>query len=369
MRRSLTLMMLLTVGTVRAADVPKPNTLTADEIAEGWILLFDGETPFGWTTEGKVSIENGEMQVGGGEKGASASTTNILGDFQMRLEYVRNQNVPLRTTFNDLPFNYTDVRAAGDWFPVEFEVRSNARATNVTFITMTTTGPHRVLKKLRPQLVMNIGFIARDGEKTRVRSVKIKPLGLEAIFNGNDLSGWKQFTGNERQSKSKFTVTSEGWINIKNGPGDLQTEKRWADFVFQGECISNGNALNSGVFFRCIPGQYQQGYEYQIQNGYKDNDRTKPADFGTGAIYRRIPARKVVSNDHEWFMMTLIAHGRHISTWVNGYQTVDWTDERKENDNARNGCKLGAGPISLQGHDPTTDLSFRNLRIAELKKD
>ena len=35
-------------------------------------------------------------------------------------------------------------------------------------------------------------------------------------------------------------------------------------------------------------------------------------------------------------------------------------------DNARNGCRLEKGPISLQGHDPTTDLSFRNLRIAEL---
>jgi hypothetical protein len=75
-----------------------------------------------------------------------------------------------------------------------------------------------------------------------------------------------------------------------------------------------------------------------------------------------------VPNDGEWFTMTLIAHGNHISTWVNGYQTVDWTDSRKENENARNGCKLGAGPISLQGHDPTTDLSFRNLRVAELKK-
>ena len=108
----------------------------------------------------------------------------------------------------------------------------------------------------------------------------------------------------------------------------MQTEKQWADFVFQGECISNGKALNSGVFFRCLPDKYQQGYEYQIHNGFKDNDRTKPADYGTGAIYNRVKARKVVPNDHEWFTMTLIAHGNHIATWVNGYQTVDWTDTR-----------------------------------------
>ena len=64
--------------------------------------------------------------------------------------------------------------------------------------------------------------------------------------------------------------------------------------------------------------------------------------------------------------MTVVAQGKHIATWVNGVQTVDWTDNRPLKDNARNGCRLEAGPISLQGHDPTTDLSFRNIRIADL---
>src|SRR5262249_60457657 len=33
-----------------AADAePKPNTLTPKEIADGWLLLFDGETMFGWS--------------------------------------------------------------------------------------------------------------------------------------------------------------------------------------------------------------------------------------------------------------------------------------------------------------------------------
>src|SRR5258708_561120 len=31
------------------AEEAKPNTLTPKEIEEGWILLFDGETTFGWT--------------------------------------------------------------------------------------------------------------------------------------------------------------------------------------------------------------------------------------------------------------------------------------------------------------------------------
>jgi hypothetical protein len=47
---------------------------------------------------------------------------------------------------------------------------------------------------------------------------------------------------------------------------------------------------------------------------------------------------------------------------------TDWTDNRPLNDNARNGCKLDAGNLSLQGHDPTTNLDFRNIRIVDLAK-
>src|SRR5262249_9764147 len=91
-------------------------------------------------------------------------------------------------------------------------------------------------------------------------------------------------------------------------------------------------------------------------------------DFGTGAIYRRQPARKQMSKDNEWFTMTVVAQGRHFATWVNGVQVTDWTDNRPLKDNARNGCRLAKGPISIQGHARTTNLSFRNIRIAELPR-
>jgi hypothetical protein len=73
-----------------------------------------------------------------------------------------------------------------------------------------------------------------------------------------------------------------------------------------------------------------------------------------------------VSSDREWFTMTIAAHGPHLATWVNGVQVTDFTDARPPHENARQGYRSKAGVLSLQGHDPTTDLSFRNLRIAEL---
>jgi hypothetical protein len=108
------------------------------------------------------------------------------------------------------------------------------------------------------------------------------------------------------------------------------------------------------------------GYECQIHNGIKEGDRRKPVDCGTGGIFRRVDARLVVANDKEWFFQTVIADGAHVSTWVNGYQVVDWLDDRSPDANPRKGLRLEAGTIMIQGHDPTTDISFRNLRIAEL---
>ncbi|HEX3726174.1 MAG TPA: DUF1080 domain-containing protein, partial [Pirellulales bacterium] len=122
----------------------------------------------------------------------------------------------------------------------------------------------------------------------------------------------------------------------------------------------------SGVFFRSIPGEFQNGYELQVQNGFKDGDRTRPVDFGTGAIYRRQPARKVVGDDYRWVAMTLVAAGDHIASWVDGYQVTDWTDTRAADKNPRKGLRTAPGTFIIQGHDPTTDLSFRNLRVEEL---
>ncbi|HEV3136380.1 MAG TPA: family 16 glycoside hydrolase, partial [Pirellulales bacterium] len=57
--------------------------------------------------------------------------------------------------------------------------------------------------------------------------------------------------------------------------------------------------------------------------------------------------------------------GNHMASWINGIQVSDWTDMRPADENPRNGSRLKAGTISIQGHDKTTDLSFRKLRIAE----
>lgn len=306
------------------ADEKKTNTLTEKEIADGWILLFDGESTFGWT--GKAEVKDGQLTV-------------------PKRETLRFA-VPLPTgeLYHSPPSGSLTIKSATDFQ----QFRATGRGGVEQAYAFTN------------------GAFELSLSDTVVGMLKYRPDNPQPIFNRRDLTGWKIFK-DEKRSKSTWKVTPAGELSLKNGPGDLQTEKQYDNFLLQLECKTNGTALNSGVFFRCIADQYQNGYEMQIQNAYKDGDRTKPADFGTGAIYRRIPARKVVSNDKEWFSMTLLAHGPNIATWVNGYPVVSWKDERAPNDNPRQGLRTAKGHLSIQGHDPTTDLLFRNIRIVEFK--
>jgi len=363
MRTAFGFALLIAFATSARAET-KPNTLTAEEQAAGWLLLFDGETTFGWHIAGSdVQVANGMLIVGGKEPAIAATTTSFAGG-EWRFQYrqvgtERDAQAQVKGASRGLVSLKDTTKWINAFIRVENGKLQRAFETSRDEPTKwyDDTGDSKRIDPLR--------FVTAANSNLEIRNVKFKPLGAAPLFNGKNLDGWKLYTGDDKRQKSKFTVTKEGWLNVQNGPGDLQTEGQWADFVLQLDCISNGEHLNSGIFFRCLPGQYQQGYEAQIRNQWMGDDRTKPVDFGTGAIYRRQPARKVVSSDREWFTMTLIVHGNHMATWVNGYQVTDFTDTREKNENARNGSKTGKGAISIQGHDPTTNLSFRNIRLAE----
>ena len=208
------------------------------------------------------------------------------------------------------------------------------------------------------------GYIGLQLNSGRVafRNIRLRPLGLQSIFNGRDLTGWKT----DQAQESQFSVTDEGALRVQNGKGQIESAATYGDFVLQLQCLVSGDGLNSGIFFRSIPGDFWMGYESQIHNGMIDGDPTRPVDCGTGGIFRRQQARSVRARDFQWFHKTIIAEGPHLAVWVNGYQVSDWTDRREPHANPRKGLRLEPGSIIIQGHDPTTDLSFRGLRVVEL---
>ncbi|MEZ6104698.1 MAG: DUF1080 domain-containing protein [Pirellulaceae bacterium] len=124
--------------------------------------------------------------------------------------------------------------------------------------------------------------------------------------------------------------------------------------------------VNSGVFFRCIPGSDLNGYS-QIQNEIIDGDPARPVDHGTGGIFRRMPARQVWSKDETWFAMTIIAEGAHFAVWVEGRQVVDWTDERPADENPRRGRRIERH-IGLTAARCRDAVSFRDILARELVK-
>ncbi len=398
MRRLIPALFLLAAvaGSARAADEPKPNTLTPKEIADGWILLFDGETTFGWKIDGSAKVADGTLLLGG-DKEAQGGLTSPFVNFEIDFNYRQDK----QGAFFKVQHWPGDTGGVGllpatesGWYHAVITVRRDAGGTQTQDHKLySPTGKllHDSNKSEKAGWTHpnKVGFETKPGASIALRNIKLRPPEMKSLFNGKDLTGWKKYTADDKRAKTEFSVTKEGFLHLKNGPGDLQSEGQYGDFVLQAECRTNGKNLNSGVFFRCIPGDYQNGYEAQIHNGFgaapkeyvveeydpkthelKDKTKVKSAalDYGTGAIYRRVPARTHAANDNEWFTMTVVARGRHIATWVNGVQQVDWTDNRPLKDNPRNGCRLEKGPISLQGHDSTTDIDFRSIRIVELPR-
>jgi hypothetical protein len=389
MRHAWWALLLFAVTAAARADEAKPPPLTDKEIADGWILLFDGESTFGWRAAGgaKWAVFQGLLYPEAGSSGPLVTTTEF-DEYELQVEYTAQQDRKVQVVLG----------CNADWTNADSSDRVPLRSRGFGWPQLTVAVQGRRIRTaghvggLLGSFDFNResprksgrGHIALDGNGMAFRSIKLRPLGTKSLFNGKDLSGWKEFPG----KKSKFSVADKGELHLQDGPGDLQTDGQWADFILQLDCKSNGEHLNSGVFFRCRPGEYQQGYEAQIRNQFtteptqeytieeydpqthelkeKKKIKSTAVDYGTGGIYRRMPARREVAKDHEWFTMTVAAGGRHLAVWVNGFPVTDWTDNRPPADNARNGCRLEKGPVSLQGHDATTDLLFRNIRIAEL---
>ncbi|MGC1273869.1 MAG: DUF1080 domain-containing protein [Planctomycetaceae bacterium] len=373
----------------RLSDPPK--LLSDAQLQDGWIALFDGQTLFGWTANSETdwSVVDGAIVSKPGTPGLLLTTTGFQ-DYELKcdvwLEQGGNSGLFLRTVTHPagavdgcLEFNLCDshaefptgslvarvkasesVTVEGDWHAVELVVQGEqilAKIDEKTVLDMTS-----------PDFVKTGGDrigLQQNGGEVRFRNVFLKPLGLEPLFDGTSHAGWKPVPG----SKGEISATGET-IHITGGPGFLETEREFDDFVLQFEAKLNAKDVNSGLFFRAMKGTEEtpsNGYELQLQNTVTDGDRTKPADygdgFGTGAIFRRQAARYVNASDEKWFAVTLVAERNHFASWVNGLQVTDFVDERKPNPNPRQGRRDEAGHLSFQGHDPKTDASFRNVRI------
>lgn len=342
----------------------------AQTVEQGaWIDLFDGETLFGWTALGDAewTVEDGVLTASGGSGGWLASNGQFK-DFELealvRVRKGHSTGIVLRSALDGHPSENGAAVVAlaepedggADWH----EVKVTARAGD---ISATLDGaPVEGLGAAAAIGHVGIQYHA-SRSKVEVKQMRLRPLGLSPIFDGMTLDGWNIIPGRD----SVFKVV-DGALNITNGNGQIETDGVYRNFILQLDIISNGEHLNSGVFFRGPKGVFWKGYESQVRNQWMRDDRTRPVDFGTGGIYAVQAARRVVSTDHEWFSKTILCNGNHMAVWIDGYLVSDYFDTRPPVDNGdgKAGYVPGPGTIHLQGHDPTTDLSFKNINIQVL---
>lgn len=182
----------------------------------------------------------------------------------------------------------------------------------------------------------------------------------EPLFNGQDLSGWRQLNGT-----APFVVEGDAIVGttVTGSPNSfLATEKTYGDFIFECEVKQDVAPTNSGIMFRALSKpDYMNGrvhgYQMEIDPG---------ARAWTGGIYDEArrgwlfpgdlnPAAQKAYVYGEWNRIRIEAIGPSLRTWINGVPVAHVVDDLTP-----------AGFIALQVHSASVSgrkIAWRNLRI------
>jgi hypothetical protein len=177
----------------------------------------------------------------------------------------------------------------------------------------------------------------------------------QALFNGVNLEGWT-IHGTERW------YVDDGDLVCESGPdagyGYLATETVYRDFKLTLEFKQEADG-NSGVFFRSsLDGTRISGWQAEVAPPGHDTGGIYES-YGRGWLIKPDPEKDDVLEMGAWNTMTLRVVGDRVTTWLNGVEMVDFTDE-----------KIGQaeGVIALQIHDGGgIKVRWRNLFIEPIE--
>ena len=185
--------------------------------------------------------------------------------------------------------------------------------------------------------------------------------GFVSLFNGKDLTGWKSSEDPRTFAVVDGAIVAKGprahlYYVGEVGGGDFR------NFEFRAEVLTRPKA-NSGLYFhtRWQPNDWPSwGYEAQVNNTHGDWRRT-------GSLYAVQDVRKAPARDNEWFDYHILVRGKRIVIQINGQTTVDYTEPAgKAKADGSAGRYLSHGTFAIQGHDPGSEVHFRNLRVRPL---
>ena len=191
--------------------------------------------------------------------------------------------------------------------------------------------------------------------------------GFVALFNGTDLTGWKQYA-----SKKEAWAVEDGLLVCKGGGGGwLGTTRDYADFEVRLEYRLKPYG-NSGVYIRAPDTGHisREGMEIQILDDHHPKYANLDFYQYTGSIYHVVaPTRRMSKKAGEWNAMAIRAEGRRVIVRLNGATIVDADLDRCLKDPAvakeHTGLARATGKIGLQSH--TDRVEFRRIRLRELQ--
>lgn len=176
----------------------------------------------------------------------------------------------------------------------------------------------------------------------------------ENLFNGKNLDGWKIY-GTEKW------YVEDGLLVCESGPdkqyGYLATEKWYDNFVLELEFKQEANG-NSGVFFRStIDGTKVKGWQVEVAPPNHDTGGIYES-YGRGWLHQIPEDQEGFLKMGEWNKMKIQVVGNHVTTWLNGHQMTDLTDDK---------IGEGKGSIALQIHDGGgIKVRWRNIVLQKL---
>ncbi|MDH4089964.1 MAG: DUF1080 domain-containing protein [Cyclobacteriaceae bacterium] len=183
-----------------------------------------------------------------------------------------------------------------------------------------------------------------------------------SLYNGKDLSGWKQLNGKALYAVRNGEIV--GTTVFKEPNSFLATEAMYGDFILELEFKLDAD-MNSGIQFRSeSKADYQNGRVHGYQMEIDPSSRA-----WTGGIYDEArrnwlytleynSAGKKAYKKGDWNKCRIECIGPVMRTWVNGIPTANLVDEVTQN-----------GFIALQVHAITKEenagqtIRWRNIRI------
>jgi hypothetical protein len=372
--------------------------LPQERLDEGWVKLFDGQSPFGWflTGDANWSIDGDALRVSKGDS-SYLCTSFQLADYELQIDFRcdpnTNTGIFLRT--GPEPGNVAEgclelnIAPPDNPFPTgSFVQRKKLEPEQLNELTggqefdPTQWHTYRVrlegsevevfldgksILKLSDFVSNPTGHISLQHNQGRVefRNIMLRPIQGKSLKLDEE---WQDdWTKSVKEDASMEVEVVEDGLKLTGGLGQIQSTDDFGDFILQAAYTLAKPEVNSGIFFRCIRDNMLDGYECQVNHAIEENDPLVPGDAGAGAIFRRQPARIVVGDGTSKTYLTILANGPQIMTWVNGLAVADFYDSREPNENPRRGLRTEAGPISIQAHDPTTEVVYHELRVTELE--